>query len=294
MAGRNDAETTNGGHSMTTVAGRLEGRTAIITGAARGTGAATARRFVREGARVVVGDIRDRLGSELAEELGAAAIYAHLDVTSESDWAAAVELAEESFGGVQVLVNNAAVLHIASLADTGVDAWNQVVAVNQTGPFLGIKAVIEPMVRAGGGSIVNISSIDGLEGMNGVAAYASTKWALRGLTRCAALELGRMGIRVNTVCPAGGSTEMSAPWRPRPAGAATGQEASVVEDNSGYTDDRAIPRRAELDEIVNVVLFLASDEASFCTGADYAVDGGHSAGSIIPVIPPRFGDDPVH
>jgi 3alpha(or 20beta)-hydroxysteroid dehydrogenase len=120
---------------------------------------------------------------------------------------------------------------------------------------------------------VNISSIDGLEGMNGVSAYASTKWALRGLTKCAALELGRFDIRVNTVCPAGGSLEMSAPWRPPGA------------DTSGYLESRPIQRRAELDEIVSMILYLASDESGFCTGGDYPVDGGHSCGSIVPGIP---------
>jgi 3alpha(or 20beta)-hydroxysteroid dehydrogenase len=252
---------------------RFEGRVAIVTGAARGTGEATARRFAAEGAAVILADVRDEQGEAVAKDLGAPARYLHLDVSREEDWARAMDAATRELGRLDVLVNNAAILHLGPLAKTSLETWNRVVAVNQTGPFLGIRAAIAPMRAAGGGSIVNIASIDGLEGMNGVSAYASTKWALRGLSRCAALELGRFGIRVNTVCPAGGNDEMSAPFRPPGV------------DAQGFVENRAIPRRATLGEIAAMILFLCSDEAAFCTGGDYTVDGGHTSGTFVPGIP---------
>ena len=251
--------------------GRLEGKVAIVTGGSRGTGEATARRFVREGARVVLADVLDELGRRVAGELGDAALYVHLDVTSEAEWAACLERTLAHFGRIDVLVNNAAVLHIAPLEQTALADWERLVRVNQTGPFLGIKTVAKAMRAAGGGSIVNVSSIDGLEGMSYVSAYASTKWALRGLAKCAALELGPDGIRVNTVCPAGGSDEMAAPWRPPGS-----------KDTSGYMDKRPIPRRGTVEEIAAMILFLASDESSYCTGSELLVDGGMLAG-------PTFG-----
>jgi 3alpha(or 20beta)-hydroxysteroid dehydrogenase len=253
------------------MAGRLEGKVAIVTGGSRGTGEATARRFVAEGARVVIADIRDELGTKLASELGDSALYVHLDVTQENDWAKGLAATREAFGGVDVLVNNAAILLVASIEGTSLEDWDRILRVNQTGVFLGIRTIAPAMREGGGGSIVNVSSIDGLEGMNFVAAYASTKWALRGLSKCAALEYGRDGIRVNTVCPAGGSDEMAAPWRP---------PGSV--DSSGYADRRPIQRRGTVSEIAAMILYLASDEASFCTGGDYPIDGGHSCGSLLP------------
>jgi 3alpha(or 20beta)-hydroxysteroid dehydrogenase len=260
------------------MAGRLADKVAIVTGASRGTGEAVARRFVAEGASVLLADIRDELGEKLAAELGAAAHYLHVDVTKEDDWTRCVEQAENRFGRVDVLVNNAAILLLASIENTSLEEWERVLQVNQTGPFLGIRAVTPAMRKAGGGSIVNISSIDGLEGMNFVGAYASTKWGLRGLTKCAALELGHDGIRVNAVCPAGGSEEMAAPWRP-----------VVNPDNTSYTETRPIQRRGTVEEIAAMVLYLASDEASFCTGGDYPVDGGHSCGSLLSAEPERIG-----
>jgi 3alpha(or 20beta)-hydroxysteroid dehydrogenase len=253
------------------MAGRLEGKVAIITGASRGTGEATARRFVAEGASVVLADVLDGLGTKVAKELGDAALYVHLDVTQEADWARCLEAARERFGPPNVLVNNAAILHIAPIEETSLEDWDRVMRVNQTGAFLGIRAVAPGMRESGGGSIVNVSSIDGLEGMSFVAAYASTKWALRGLSKCAALELGRDGIRVNTVCPASGSHEMTEPWRSPDSGA-----------TAEYMAKRPIARSGTVEEVAGMILFLASDEGAFCTGGDYPIDGGHSCGSLLP------------
>ena len=187
------------------MAGRLTGKTAVVTGGARGTGAVIAARFVAEGAaRVVVADVLDDRGAATAAELGEAAQYVHCDVTSEADWAALIGTLDT----VDVLVNNAAVLHLTAISDTPVELYRKVLDVNALGTFLGIKAVIEPMKAAGGGSIVNISSIDGHYVTPGTAAYSASKFAVRGLSKTAALELGRFGIRVNTVCPAAGNLEM--------------------------------------------------------------------------------------
>lgn len=253
------------------MAGRLEGKIAIVTGAARGTGEATARRFVAEGASVVVADVLDELGRKVAASLGERGLFVRLDVTDEGQWADCLAQTRARFGRLDVLVNNAALLHIAPLEQTSAADWERLSRVNLMGPFLGIKVCAPALREAGGGSIVNVSSIDGLEGMNYVSAYASTKWGLRGLSKCAALELGRDGIRVNTVCPAGGSDEMAAPWR-RPGS----------QDTTGYMDKRPIPRRGTVEEIAAMILFLASDEASFCTGGDFPVDGGHSCGTRLP------------
>lgn len=258
------------------MAGRLEGKVAVVTGGARGTGEATVRRFCQEGASVVIADVLDEAGEKVAAELGDAAIYLHLDVTSEADWESCMAGTKAQFGRVDILVNNAAILHIAPIEQTSLEDWERVIRVNQTGAFLGIRSVAPLMRAGGGGSIVNISSIDGLEGMSFVSAYASTKWALRGLTKCAALELGRDNIRVNAVCPAGGSEEMAAPWRP-PGSA----------DTSGYTEKRPIQRRGTVEEIAGMILYLASDEAAFCTGGDYPIDGGHSCGSLLAAVPKR-------
>ncbi len=253
--------------------GQLDGKVAIITGAARGTGAATARAFVAEGASVVVADILDDLGTAFAGELGVAAMYTHLDVTSEADWAAAVALTIDRFGPPDVLVNNAGVLVVKAVEDTTLDDFTKVVQVNQIGAFLGIKAVIGPMRAAGSGSIVNISSTDGLGGGNARTAYCSSKWGLRGLTKAAALELGQAGIRVNAVCPGGGSAEMVGPWIPEGF------------DPSPMFAQTALKRPCELDELAAVIVFLASDASSFCSGADFAVDGGYTAGHVIPGFP---------
>jgi 3alpha(or 20beta)-hydroxysteroid dehydrogenase len=261
--------------------GRLDGKVAIITGAARGTGEATARLFAREGARVVLGVILDDPGEQVAQSIGEAARYAHLDVTSEDDWRAAVEATVGAFGGVDVLVNNAAVLLMAAIADTTAADFERVVRVNQLGTFLGIKAVMEPMRRAGRGSIVNISSVDGLTAKNSLVAYASSKWGVRGITRVAALELGRFGIRVNAVCPEAGSPHMIAPYVP---------DGVDIEKATARSQPNLAPQRErttadKLLDIAKLVVFLASDDSASCTGADFAIDGGNTAGSVVRGLP---------
>ena len=264
--------------------GRLDGKVAIVTGAARGIGAEAARAFVREGARVLLGDVLDEAGEKTAAELGAAARYRRLDVRLEADWAGAVAEANERFGPVNVLVNNAAILEVAAIEETTRARLGELLDVNLVGPFLGIQAVLPAMRAAGGGSIVNVASIDALEGEVGVAAYSASKWGLRGLTKCAALELGRHGVRVNAVHPGGGNPEMRAPAMQR-----VREELS----RGAKIDFRGLPRHplgrsVTLVEIASMILFLASDEASFCSGGDYAVDGAFTAGHIVPGAPGTY------
>jgi len=261
--------------------GALDGKVALLSGAARGTGEATARLFAAEGARVVIGDLLDAQGARVAVELGDAARFVHLDVTREDAWKHAVELAVAEFGKLDVLVNNAAVLHMAALEDTELADFERVVRVNQTGTFLGMKAAVEPMRRAGGGSIVNISSVDGRQGKNGVVAYAASKWAVRGMTRVAALELGRFGIRVNAVCPEAGSAEMVAPWLPE----GIDPELALGHGWKVLPGQRRRSIADRIGDVAKLVAFLASDAAASCTGADFAIDGGSTAGAIVRQAP---------
>ena len=186
--------------------GRLDGKVALITGGARGMGKSHVRHFVAEGARVVFGDVRDDQGQYVAAKLGEQSCrYLHLDVTSEDDWAVAVAATEETFGRLDVLVNNAGILTFAPIAEMPLDDFRRVLDVNAVGCWLGMKAVIEPMKRAGGGSIVNISSIEGFTGAAGLSAYSASKFAVRGMTKAAAQELAAFGIRVNSVHPGRGA-----------------------------------------------------------------------------------------
>jgi 3alpha(or 20beta)-hydroxysteroid dehydrogenase len=244
----------------------LDGKVAIITGAARGQGAAAARVFVAEGARVVIADVSDDAGKELASELGDAAYYRHLDVSSEEDWASAVEEAVQTFGGVHVLVNNAGVLHFSAVEETKLADYERVVRTNQFGCFLGMRAVIPAMTQAGGGSIVNVSSVEGLAGMPYTVAYAASKFAIRGMTKVAALELGPRNIRVNSVHPGMIDTKMV-------QDAIGGHEV----DLSPVTRKLALRRVGRAEEIANLVLFLASDLSSYSTGAEFVADGGSTA-----------------
>ena len=263
--------------------GRLDGKVAIVTGAARGTGEAIARCFVEEGARVLLGDVRDELGEKAAAELGPEAVYRHLDVRRPADWQAAVEDVCERFGGrIDVLVNNAAILKIASIADTSAEDLTALFEVNQLGPFLGIQAVAPVMRAQGGGSIVNIASSDGVKGMNGVAAYASTKWGVRGVTKACAIELARHRIRVNAVCPEAGNPEMTAPFLPAGVDVALAAEANadqLLRSPEGYTfEDR-------VRDVARAVVFLASDDCPTQTAADIVIDGGLTAGYRQPGVP---------
>ncbi|GHF82015.1 3alpha(or 20beta)-hydroxysteroid dehydrogenase [Amycolatopsis bartoniae] len=244
--------------------GRLDGKVALVTGAARGQGAAAARRFTEEGARVVVADVLDDEGKALADELGAE--YQHLDVSSEDDWAAAVERTEQEFGSLTVLVNNAGILHFSELAKTSLADYERVIRVNQIGAFLGMRSVVEPMTRAGGGSIVNVSSVEGLAGMPFLIAYTASKFAIRGMTKGAALELGPKGIRVNSVHPGMIDTQMV-------SDAAMGAKI----DTSWVNKKVALGRIGQPEEVAQLVVFLASDESSYSTGAEFVVDGGATA-----------------
>ncbi|MEO6085908.1 MAG: glucose 1-dehydrogenase [Umezawaea sp.] len=249
---------------MTT--GRLDGKVAIITGAARGQGAAAARRFVAEGARVAITDVLDEQGKSLADELGDAAFYHHLDVSSEDDWARAVEETTSAFGDVTVLVNNAGILHFSAIAETTLADYERVIGINQTGTFLGMRAVIPSMTRAGGGSIVNLSSVEGLAGMGYLVAYTASKFAIRGMTKVAAMELGKHGIRVNSVHPGAIDTPM-----------VSDALGGVPVDLARIGEKVALRRVGQPEDIANLVLFLASDESGYCTGAEFVADGGATA-----------------
>ena len=254
--------------------GRLDGKVAIVTGAARGTGEQTARLFVEEGARVVIADVLEEPAREVVDSLGDAAIFARLDVGSEQDWSSGVASAVESFGRLDALVNNAGLLHMESIEATKLTDFERLLRVNQVGPFLGMRAVVAPMRESGGGSIVNISSVDGVGAKNGIVAYAATKWALRGMTRVAALELGKYGIRVNTVCPEAGGPAMRAPYVPE--GVDPAATLAFMHKLLPYQKERE-PLELVRD-IARMVLFLASDESLSCTGADFLVDAGWLAG----------------
>lgn len=246
--------------------GRLEGKIAIISGAAQGQGEAEARRFAAEGASVVVGDIQDAAGRAVAESIGDRARFVHLDVTDPEDWAAAVDLAEREFGPVDVLVNNAGVLVFGPLQTLTADQMRLSLDVNLMGTFHGMQTVYRSMKAAGGGSIVNISSYGGLTGLPMLGAYVAAKFAVRGLTKTAAIDFGRAGIRVNSVHPGGVNTPMTQ----NPDGSST--------DDSAYSQSLPIKRHATVEEIASLVLFLASDESSYCTGAEFVIDGGGLAG----------------
>ena len=246
--------------------GELDGKVAIISGAARGQGAAAAKLFVAQGARVVIGDVLDDVGKELADSLGSAAVYRHLDVSSEDDWANVVNETVEAWGGIDILVNNAGILRFAALPDMPLEDYLRIVNVNQVGTFLGMRAVSKPMMAAGKGSIVNISSVEGLAGMPYLTAYTSTKFAIRGMTKVAALELGPKGIRVNSVHPGMIETDMV-------KDAAGGHDV----DLSPAAKRIALRRMGQSEDIAEVVLFLASDRSSYVTGAELAADGGATA-----------------
>lgn len=241
-----------------------------MTGSARGTGESTARLFAEEGGRVVVADINEDLGPQVARDLGDNGLFVRLDVTSEDSWQEAVGTCTDHFGSLDVLVNNAGLLNIAPIAKTSVADFERVVAVNQKGVFLGIKTAAPAMRSGGGGSIVNIASIDGMKGGPNLIAYSGTKWAVRGMTRVASGELGKYGIRVNAVCPEAGGPDMIKPYLP------DGMDPDTVtryrHQILSYQKDRK--SSDFIRDVALAVLFLASDESLSCTGTEIVVDSG--------------------
>jgi 3alpha(or 20beta)-hydroxysteroid dehydrogenase len=246
----------------------LAGKVALITGAARGQGEAEARLFAAEGAKVVIADVLSEAGQEIAADLGDDALFAHLDVTDEQRWVAVIDAAVERFGGVDVLVNNAGIFRPGGVADQTLADYHAVIGVNQVGCFLGMRAVVPAMRTRGGGAIVNISSVSGIYGVPNVISYVASKFAIRGMTRAAAVELGPDGIRVNAVFPGPVATDMLNPGKP-----------GIVPDG---LPPLPLGRAARPEELANVVCFLASDDSSFCTGGEFVVDGGRTAGPMSP------------
>lgn len=252
---------------------RLKDRVAVITGGAKGMGAAMARLFTREGALVVIADVAETEGRAQAAELGATAMFQRLDVGLASDWEALLAAVLDRHGRVDALVNNAGVVHFADFANLTEEAFDRVQRVNVKGTFLGVKIVGGAMAAAGRGAIVNFSSIDGLRGSSGVAAYVTSKWAVRGLTRSAALEFGHRGVRVNSIHPGGIDTEMGNPMR-----------LTGAAKNHGY-EEVPLQRMGEPGEVAAAALFLCSDDASYICGAELAVDGGWNAGHYHTALP---------
>ncbi|MBO2457733.1 glucose 1-dehydrogenase [Actinomadura violacea] len=235
--------------------GRVDGKIALISGGARGIGAASARALVAEGAKVVLGDLLDEEGKAVADELGDAARYVHLDVTSADDWTAAVETAVTEFGGLNVLFNNAGIANGAAINRFSLEKWQKIIDVNLTGPFLGICAATDALVAAGGASIINTSSIEGLRGTAWAHGYVASKWGLRGLTKSVAMELAPHGVRVNSLHPGLIRTPLT----------------------EGIPDDMIpvpLGRPGVPEDVASFVVFLASDESSYATGSEFVIDGG--------------------
>ncbi|MYB10369.1 MAG: glucose 1-dehydrogenase [Acidimicrobiia bacterium] len=251
--------------------GRLDNKVALVSGGARGMGQSHCRVFAAEGAKVMVADILDDEGKAVAADIGPNAVFQHLDVTSEDDWAAAIDAVTETFGRLDVLVNNAGIAEPSPLAELSLDSYRRVTEVNQTGVFLGMRAAVRPMTESGGGSIINISSIDGQVGMDNLTSYIASKWAVRGMTKTAAMELAPLGIRVNSIHPGFILTHMGSNAEVTPE--------EVHERLEVYSARMAPMGRAGVpEEISRLALFLASDESSYSTGSEFVSDGGFTAG----------------
>ncbi|MBF6570295.1 MAG: glucose 1-dehydrogenase [Candidatus Binataceae bacterium] len=247
---------------------RLKNKVALISGGARGQGAAEAKLFINEGAKVVIGDVLDGDARKLSDDLNRAAgahvtVAIHLDVTRAADWRAAVDACEREFGGLDILVNNAGILNTKGIAETSEEEWDAIINVNQKGVWLGMKIAAPAMKKRGSGSIINISSIYGLIGSGGSAAYHASKGAVRLLTKTAAVEFAPNNIRVNSVHPGVIKTPMV--------------DIFADAELDAIAQLAPMKRAARPEEVGWVVLFLATDEASFVTGAEYLVDGGYTA-----------------
>ncbi|QDZ16315.1 glucose 1-dehydrogenase [Humibacter ginsenosidimutans] len=244
---------------MTEQNGRVAGKVAIVSGGSRGMGASHVRTLVAEGAKAVIADVLDDNGKALAAELGENAIFVHLDVTDPEQWTAAVQAAVEAFGTVDILVNNAGIANGAPLESFPTDAWQKILDINLSGVFYGMRAVVPVMKQHSSGSIVNVSSVEGLRGSVGLHGYVASKFGVRGITKSAALELGPAGIRVNSIHPGLIETPMTT-------------------NISAESLQIALGRAAQPAEVSKLVLFLASDESSYSTGAEFVIDGGLVAG----------------
>lgn len=251
------------------MSGQLDSRSAIVTGAARGQGEHIARALAAQRAQVVLVDLLDDLGEAVADSIGRAASYVHHDITDEAAWPAVVSRAEAA-APLRILVNNAAIFDqsFPRLLDTKLADYERVVRVNQVGTFLAMRAVAPTMGANGGGSIINTSSVTGLLGFTGTIAYSSTKWAIRGMTKVAALELAAIGVRVNSVHPG----VIDSPMNDRMT------EEQLRERGKGIP----LQRVGTTDDVAQLVLFLASDQSSYCTGSEFVVDGGMTAGRPSP------------
>jgi 3alpha(or 20beta)-hydroxysteroid dehydrogenase len=248
---------------------RLADKIAVVTGGARGQGEAIARYFVDEGATVVIADVLDDVGEAVARDIGKQATYCHLDVADEDNWSRVVDTAVNRFGNIDILVNNAGVCEFALLTETTTELFDRIMDVNCKGVFFGMRSVGALMTSGRGGSIINTGSIDGLLGCAGLTAYSAAKFALRGMTKCAALEFAP-NVRVNAICPGGIDTPMS--------------RGSVPEgfDWDAFFQGVPMRRMAEPVEIAGLACYLASDESKFLTGTDIVFDGGQTAGFALP------------
>ncbi|MDP4534314.1 SDR family oxidoreductase [Marinobacter salarius] len=237
---------------------RLAGKVALISGGARGMGESHARMFVEEGAKVVIGDILVEDGERLARELGDSAVFIHLDVTCYESWQSAIELAQKTFGGLNVLVNNAGIINFGPLREYSIDDWRKIIDVNLTGQFLGVKAATPVLVDSAPSSIINVSSTAGFQGISALHGYTASKFGVRGLTKSVALELASQNVRANSVHPGTVSTPMNA--------------------GLDVADFNPMRRMGSVEEVSKLLIYLASDESSFTTGTEFLIDGGELAG----------------
>ena len=238
---------------------RLEGKVALVTGGARGLGASFARAVVAQGGKVVVADVLDDIGNNLAQDLGTSARYVHLDVTNRSQWSSAVQFALDSFGLLNILVNNAGIAHSAPIGEYPPEQWDTIMAINLTGVFNGINAALDALKTSAPSSIVNISSIAGIQGFAGAVGYCAAKFGVTGLTKSVALDVAKFDIRCNSVHPGLFDTPMTA-----------GMDQ--------HRKQSAMGRIGQPEELASLIVYLASDESSFCTGAEFVCDGGETAG----------------